>query len=690
MSFGNPAVLWGLLALAFPIALHLFRFRPRKTLVFSDLRFLESAQSRSSSRQKLLERLLLAARLLLFAALIFGFAQPRWNTTSDLAVARRGVWILFDTSPSLKAGRNGNRGFDLGKESLRQRLSMLPPETPVVLWTPSEGRSPEWNPQEVLRFLDPLEPGKWSCDASTLWEQARQIASGYDVWLVSDFQTSYRGTEDLPKRAEKAVGDSTNPTQPSARWEALWIRDERVSELPYLDSLWLGKPFLKAGLAQELRCRIRNPSKRMERAELQARIEDKTLGVFSLELPPGADSVFSIRFSVPDTTVALGSVSLRFTGTDAGATGPGFEQGFALNMGPTPIVGIVGGTETWRKLLPESEFTVRLFASTSGLGTAALECSVLILHDLNAFESGDAEALSQFVESGGQLLLYPPTSERVFAGLNNWLEREWNLKWSALPDTQKGIWEALVLDHSLWQGAVEELPRKADLPVNQKSHAVQGQGFTIAARTALGSPLVVQTPQMVVLGTRPERDWSNLDRHPLWVPLVFNTVFSHAHNLPLYLSANRPVLWVPKRAAQGDWGWEENGQRTVPEQRVERGRVRIALESLPSDGIPRVLKSDTEVLGAIGVYPDRNERSRSTLNRSDFPDNIDVVALDSGIPSAEWVARESPVSSDSGLGPWFWTAALVLALIEALLFRFDPFRQPAPAKAGMMAGVSSK
>ncbi|MBI1316512.1 hypothetical protein GC167_06590 [bacterium] len=688
MSFGNPAVLWGLLALAFPIALHLFRFRPRKTLTFSDLRFLESAQSRSSSRQKLLERLLLAARLLLFTALIAGFARPRWNTTSDPKAARRGVWILFDTSPSLKAGRNGNRSFDLGKESLRQRLALLPPETPVVLWTPSEGRSPEWNSQEVLQFLDELEPGKWSCDASMLWEQARQIPAEYDVWLVSDFQTPYAGFDATEAETQGKRTDSTIPAPPSPRWEALWIRDERWSELPYIDSLWLGRPFLKSGLAQELRCSIRNPSKRMERLELQALVEAKTLGVFSLELPPGGDSVLSIRFSVPDTTVALGSVSVRFTGTDAGATGPGFEQGFALNMGPTPIVGVVGGAESWKRLLPAPEFDVRLFAS--GLGPGALECSVLILDNLSSFESGDAEALSQFVESGGQLMVFPPSAQREFEGLNAWLERAWKFGWSATPDTQKGRWEGLVLDHPIWQGSFEELPRQADLPINQKSHSLVGQGFTVAARTALGAPLVVQSPHMVVLGTRPEREWSSLDRHPLWVPLVLNAIFSQSNNLPLYLSAHRPVLWVPRRSAQGDWGWEENGQRTVPEQRVERGRVRIALETLPADGVPRVLKSETEVLGAIGVYPDRNERSRSTLSRSSFPENVDVVALDAASPSADWMARENPTAGDSGLGSWFWTAAIVLALIEALLFRFDPFRQPAQTKSGTVGGMSSQ
>src|SRR6187402_4015179 len=76
MQFLYPAFLWALSALAIPIIIHLFYFRRYKKVYFSNLRFLREVKEETSARNKLRNLLILLARLLAMAGIIFAFAQP--------------------------------------------------------------------------------------------------------------------------------------------------------------------------------------------------------------------------------------------------------------------------------------------------------------------------------------------------------------------------------------------------------------------------------------------------------------------------------------------------------------------------------------------------------------------------------------------------------------------------------------
>ena len=74
--WGKPDILWGLLALAIPIALHLLQLRRYRRVAFSNVSFLKDVQKETQSRHRLRNLLILLARLLAFAALILAFADP--------------------------------------------------------------------------------------------------------------------------------------------------------------------------------------------------------------------------------------------------------------------------------------------------------------------------------------------------------------------------------------------------------------------------------------------------------------------------------------------------------------------------------------------------------------------------------------------------------------------------------------
>ena len=107
MSFLFPAFLFGGLAAAVPIVLHLLRREHLPLVPFSDIRFLQAARVEQTRRRRLRELLLLALRVAALLLLAVAFARP--FVSDGAAPGRPATVVLVDTSFSLSAPGQGER-----------------------------------------------------------------------------------------------------------------------------------------------------------------------------------------------------------------------------------------------------------------------------------------------------------------------------------------------------------------------------------------------------------------------------------------------------------------------------------------------------------------------------------------------------------------------------------------------------
>src|SRR3989475_6033357 len=124
MSFLNPFLLFGSLALAIPVLIHLVRREKSEIIPFSSLMFLLKVSKRSIRQQKIKNLLLMALRLLILALLVGSFARPYLTQPSKPPVnanSNRGAVLLLDTSYSMRYGNN----FDRMKAEARKRIDSL-------------------------------------------------------------------------------------------------------------------------------------------------------------------------------------------------------------------------------------------------------------------------------------------------------------------------------------------------------------------------------------------------------------------------------------------------------------------------------------------------------------------------------------------------------------------------------------
>lgn len=150
MTFQSPLLLWGSLAAAVPLIIHLWgRRRPRR-LLFPSLRLIYAGHEQQRSFSRLRDLLALLLRMLLVIILSLALARPMVDspTLAFLSSARRSAAIIIDTSASMGLSHGRAGSIQYARQAAQTLIQGLPQDlSPVVFTAGAE-----------LRRLD--EPGR--------------------------------------------------------------------------------------------------------------------------------------------------------------------------------------------------------------------------------------------------------------------------------------------------------------------------------------------------------------------------------------------------------------------------------------------------------------------------------------------------------------------------------------------------
>ncbi len=194
MDLLRPAFLWGLLAVALPLVLHLLGRRRVRTVPVGVLRFLERARARAEARWRIRQWLLLAARMAALGALTLLYAGP--GCVSEARREGPGVWVLVvDRSPSMGAARGGRSAMDRAREALGRVIARAGPEDRFWIVTTHEADDPvgPLPGREAQEAVGALEPAPGAHDLGRALAAARGLAAGNPgarIVVASDLQAT--------------------------------------------------------------------------------------------------------------------------------------------------------------------------------------------------------------------------------------------------------------------------------------------------------------------------------------------------------------------------------------------------------------------------------------------------------------------------------------------------------------------
>ena len=194
MQFLFPFFLWGLLGLSIPVIIHLFHFRRFKKVYFSNVRLLQSIKEEKQNRSKVKKRLILAMRLLAFAALVFAFSQPFIPSGKMSNKGIKHISIFVDNSFSMQGITRDAPMLEIAKERARDIILGFGREDKFYL---INNASSSWNNRFLARedALDLIEEIQVSPSVQPLQlilEKQKQALFNDKAQNAFIYQISYR------------------------------------------------------------------------------------------------------------------------------------------------------------------------------------------------------------------------------------------------------------------------------------------------------------------------------------------------------------------------------------------------------------------------------------------------------------------------------------------------------------------
>lgn len=670
MIFANPAFLWGLLALAIPIAVHLFQFRRYKKVYFSNVDRLTVLQTENRRRSNLRRWLVLLMRCLAIIFLVLAFAQPTLPGKGQLL--RSGatvVSVYIDNSFSMENSGSDGSQLEAAKQKAREIVAAYRPgDRYQLLSNTMSGEEFHWlSREEFLDAVDALQIAPASHKLAEVVSRQSDFmrqsgAANRHAYIVSDFQRSVADLSDFP-------------SDTLAYFTLVPLEGVAADNL-YVDTLRLNAPAYFVGGSVTAEATIANGgSSDVEKLPVKLIVNGRERALATLDIPAGGSAKAVLRFTIDSAGWLDGRVEL----TDYPIT---FDDHyyFTLLAGERINMLLVNGGAP-------NESLGKLFADDSAvncqqapLPSDLAPFNLILLNEVRDLPSGQAQALVSWVEQGGTLALVPQADGKV-EPLNALLAQ---LQAPRLDRWLKRPVKASAIDYqsSLYQGVFNGASDEMEMPSVQGHYALADQGSVRQTIITLadGSALLSSTPygegRLYLFTTPLVAEWTDFIAQALFVPTVYNMALysrpqpSVAHTLgsemPVYLHNNYDPSGKPPELKQS------GNQALLPDIRRAGNRSVMMLHGeLSADG--HYLLGDDEHLAFN--YP-RLESQLDFLSRGEIEELVDGRENILLVRNAAKPLDQEISAREGGTSLWRWCLMLALAALagEILLLKLCSFR----------------
>ncbi len=420
MNFLFPSFLWGLLAVAVPVAVHLFNFRRTRKIFFSNVELLRTVDIQTSSFRHLKHLLIMASRILLIVCLVMAFAQPFIPAKNESGFSINGVTSLYlDNSFSMQNEQENVRYLDVAINRLNEVLGLLKNAGHIQLLTNGfTGEEQSFQAPDKIR--DRLTMVEMSSVSRTMEQVLRRQRKALEeenprspkqLFWVSDFQKSTTGDLSVinPDSTEKLF--------------IVPVQAQTAKNL-YVDSVWLNTPFLRELQNNILHVRIRNSGEEtVQNQVIKLYIGGTQISSASLNIEGNGSQTAAFNFSVKGQGMQRGQITFD----DFPVT---FDNDYYFVLNASPKIRILHLFEEQASdgyianvFGNDSIFQVSRF-SVRNLDQGLLKEADLIVAEGIERPSGSVGAtLQAFMKEGGSILVIPPGKPDV-AEYNTWLGAE--------------------------------------------------------------------------------------------------------------------------------------------------------------------------------------------------------------------------------------------------------------------------
>ncbi len=420
LTFATPALAFGALAVALPIAIHLLSRRRSKKLAFAAVDFLLRSKKQKTRHIRLRQLLLLAMRALIVGAIGFAIARPMLKAPSGAAAApgaAAATAIVLDGSLSMQYRLDGRSLFARAQDDAKGIIDGLVAESPASLvvcdGSPPQVELPGYDRVGLKRKIDDAQPSMRGVELTGCLAAAAQSLSaspveGKRLYVLTDLAAS-----SLP---QSAVAPKVTTPKGEVTPEIVFIDAAGGDELPNLSiaDVALQQSPAIGTRGFEVAVTVRNSDRKpAENVAVSLRVGDRSVARGFIDVPAGttARKILSHRF---DPGVVHGSVSLDHDALEADDT-----RDFLLRVPRDVRALVVDGAPAAVKYRDEAFFIdaalgpsrtdgriAATFLDADAAATRTLsDFDVVLLLNAPAPRPAFVAALRSFVEAGGGLFI---------------------------------------------------------------------------------------------------------------------------------------------------------------------------------------------------------------------------------------------------------------------------------------------
>lgn len=680
MQFIYPGFLFALAALAIPVIIHLFNFRKFKRIYFTNVKFLREIKQETQSKSQLKHLLVLLARLLALAFLVFAFAQPYIpQAQKTQLIGDKVVSIFVDNSFSMDALSKSGSLLDVAKKSATEIAAAYKPADRFQLLTNDfEGKHQRLLNKE--EFLEELREVKSSAAVKSAPEiLSRQLdllnssdAKSKTAYLISDFQKSTFTLSDV--KSDSTVQVVLIPLEGSTKNNL------------FIDSCWFETPSRQVNKAEILNVRVSNASEvAVENAPIKLFINKKQKALASFSLEPNASTVVKMAF----TSKELGIQNAQLQLTDYPVT---FDDAYYFSFEVARQINVLcvndeNESTALNSLFKNDSAFLLKNVSEKNIDYAGLpQNNLIILNELKSISSGLGQELKRFVGNGGSLLLFPAKQSDLSA-YQNFLSALQANYFTAL-DTANTKVDKINLIHALYSDVFDKKKQNSNLDLPKVL-----QHFTLSnfSRSNMEYLMRMQNGdvflgknkfgkgQVYLCAVPLDNSFSNFTKHAIFVPTLYKIALYSVSPKRLFYAIGKDE---PIDLNSANLGADEvyhlksvtGNFDLVPEHKVFETGSKIMLHNQIKTADNYLLSAGTDTLMGIGFNYDRKESILNCSTKEELEEEISKPGF-SNFSLLSGSAKDlSGALSDLNQGKRYWKWCIVLALLflaaEIALIRF--------------------
>ena len=460
MSFLYPAFLFALFALAIPIIIHLFNFKRYKTLYYSNVHLLKLIRQESKKKSQIKHLLILGARLLAIASLVFAFSRPfiPLNDRTSKA-AQQIVAIYIDNTFSMKNVNEKGQILEQAKLKAIEIANSYRAGTQFLIVTSDLLPQLQFllTKEQFVQQVTETKESPRSPKFSEIYAQVIQSISGNAkkadkvFYVLSDFQK---------------IGFDFETLKPdSSVWTYLLpFKSDKINNL-LIDSCWFEVPGRKIGQPEKLYVSLKNLSEQAyQNIPIRLTINDSLRAISNISIAGLQNATVELNYTNNTEGIQLCKVELD----DYPII---YDNSYFMSY---KVRGKMNALGIFNPLNNSSGYLKALFANDELIGYDEFPENNVQIGQLKNYQcifmlnnqkisSGLKSELISFVEQGGSLVLFPNRTNNfedynaLLAGLNS------NTV-AAFDTAAMGISE-INYSHALYKEVFKKQEADADLPV---------------------------------------------------------------------------------------------------------------------------------------------------------------------------------------------------------------------------------